>query len=66
MFTKDAMLNPKSGIKIFRYSQLTSTQEQEYDQALETSLNKILAEHKDTNKTLSEVEKIINKCLASS
>lgn len=65
MFTNGEMLNPNSGIKIFRYSQLTATQEQEYNLALENSLNKILNEYKDKNKSISKVEEIINKCLAA-
>ena len=68
LFTNDKMLNPESGIKMFRYSQLTPAQEQEYNQALESHLNEILSEQsriKPSQPTTS-VDKIISQCLTRS
>ena len=44
--TKDVLLNPTSGVKIFRCSMATDAQLKKYNEALDTVIQKILAEKK--------------------
>jgi hypothetical protein len=45
-FTPEVLLNPFSGVKIFRYSMATSTQLKNYQQKFDSIINKILSEKK--------------------
>jgi len=46
IFTPEVLLNPLSGVKIFRYSMATSEQLRQYQQKFDAIVNKIIAEKK--------------------
>lgn len=66
LMTKTGMLNPASGIKMFRYSTLTATQEQEYMQKLRETFNEMAEKKSQQVPVASSLEGRIKACLQAS